>query len=167
MNTETAVDQTAAAWILKVLCTNPRWFDEIRHAGAESFEKEYHYIPLIDITQSSVRFDIRTLKDACYLLQENNHIDIWGDDFEPYGMLVQVSEEGVAAFENAYYGREKRNFARRAIGVFATLTTIVAIAIGINKTMLHKQSKNLYPDYIKTKTTDNMPKAVDYSKQYI
>jgi hypothetical protein len=168
MNTEAVISDThAAAWILKSLCTNSRWYDEIRHAGKDSFEKEYHYIPLIDITQASMRFNISTLKDACYLLQENNHVDIWGDDYEPYGMLVQVSEEGVAAFENSYYGKEKRGVLRKAIGVFATVTTIVAIAIGINKSMMHKQAKNMYPDYLKIKTTDNTPKSSENTKQYI
>src|ERR1700722_13683340 len=115
----------AAAWILKGLCTNRQWFDDIRHAGRQNFEREYHYIPLIDLAQSSARYDIRTLKDACYLLQQNNHIDIWGDDYEAYGMLVQVSELGVLAHEELYYGKENKSIVRRAIGVFATVTIII------------------------------------------
>jgi hypothetical protein len=92
MNTNTTHHvQDAAAWVLKSLSTNNNWFDEIRHAGHQNFEREYHYIPLYDLAQASIRFDISTLKDACYILKDNNHADIWGDDFEPYGMLVQIT----------------------------------------------------------------------------
>lgn len=153
MKTDPSVQvKHAAAWILKGLCTNHHWFDEIRHAGHENFEREYHYIPLIDLAQASTRFDIRTLKDACYLLQENNHVDIWGDDYEAYGMLVQVSESGVYAHESFHYGKENRSVLKRAIGVFATLSLIVAIAVGINKSFIHKHVKNPATAFNKAKT---------------
>src|SRR5579871_4660207 len=103
MNTNSSNQkQHASAWILKTLCTNRRWFDEVRLAGEENFERQYHYIPLIDIAQSSARYDIRVLRDACYELQKNNHLDIWGDDYEPYGMLVQVTQDGVDANEHLF-----------------------------------------------------------------
>jgi hypothetical protein len=156
--------QQAAAWILKSLCNNRQWFDEIRLAGYQDFERKYNYIPLFDLSQASDKYDIRILKDACYLLRENNHVDIWGDDYEPYGMLVQVSSQGVIASNELFYGRESRTIARKAVGVFATLTTIIAIAIGINKTLMHKQ-KNQAPEYNKTKTTtDILPKATAFLK---
>jgi hypothetical protein len=141
MNTEaTLQEKQAASWILKGLCTNRHWFDDIRHAGRENFEREYHYIPLIDLAQASARYDIRTLKNACYLLQTNHHIDIWGDDYEAYGMLVQVSPAGVNAHEELYYGKENKNIINRAIGVFTMLTIVIAIAVGLNKTLFHKHN---------------------------
>jgi hypothetical protein len=155
MNTDTITQsQDAAAWILKNLSTNRQWFDEIRHAGHDNFERDYHYIPLYDLAQACVRHDIRTLKDTCYMLKENNHIDIWGDDFEPYGMLVQISTEGVSAYKESYYAKSETSFSKKAIGIFATLTVIAALVIGINKTFVHKQDKNTTHDYNKTKTSE-------------
>jgi hypothetical protein len=154
MNTET-INQTqnAAAWLLKNLSTNRNWFDEIRHAGYDNFERDYHYIPLYDLSQISTKYDIATLKDACYMLKQNNHVDIWGDDFEPYGMLVQISASGLNACEESFYVRKENNKSKRAIGVFATLTLIIALAIGINKSFVHKQDKNQSHDINKAKTT--------------
>jgi 3',5'-cyclic AMP phosphodiesterase CpdA len=154
MNTET-VNQTqnAAAWLLKNLSTNRNWFDEIRHAGYDNFERDYHYIPLFDLCQLSPKYDIATLKDACYMLKQNNHVDIWGDDFEPYGMLVQISPSGLNACEESFYVQKEKSKSKRAIGVFATLTLIIALAIGINKTFVHKQDKSQVHDTSKAKTT--------------
>jgi hypothetical protein len=133
--------QYATAWILKALCTNRRWFDEIRQAGQENFERQYHYIPLIDIAQSSAKYDIKSLKEACYELQKNNHIDIWGDDYEPYGMLVQVTSDGVSANEELFYGKEAGSLVKRALNIFAVVTTLIVIALGINRTMFHKHAE--------------------------
>ncbi|MBS1915765.1 MAG: hypothetical protein JST87_05770 [Bacteroidetes bacterium] len=142
MNATTNQKQHASAWILKTLCTNRRWFDEMRLAGQQNFERQYHYIPLIDIAQSSARYDIRVLRDACYELQKNNHLDIWGDDYEPYGMLVQVTAEGVGANEQLFYGKEATSIMKRALNIFAVVTTIIVIAIGLNKTVFHKHVKS-------------------------
>src|ERR1700748_2217651 len=105
----------AAAWILKSLSTNIAWFDEIRLAGRKNFEKKYHYIPLIDISLTSQQYEITTLKDACYLLKENNDVDIYGDDFEPYGMLVQITDKGLGAFQDSNYPTGKKSFARKGL----------------------------------------------------
>jgi hypothetical protein len=95
----------AAAWILKSLSSNIAWFDEVRLAGRKNFEKKYHFIPLIDISLVCERYDINVLKDACYLLKHNEDVDIWGDDFEPFGMLVQISEKGLDSCRRSTYSR--------------------------------------------------------------
>ena len=153
MNTET-INQTqnAAAWLLKNLSTNRDWFDEIRHAGYENFERDYHFIPLLDLSLLSTKYDIATLKDACYMLKQNNHVDIWGDDFEPYGMLVQILPSGLNACEQSFYGDFGKSKSRKAIGVFATLTLLIALAIGINRTFVHKQDKSQSHDMSKAKS---------------
>ncbi|MES1223136.1 MAG: hypothetical protein ABUT20_47020 [Bacteroidota bacterium] len=136
--------QCASAWVLKALCSNRRWFDEIRLGGKDNFERQYHFIPLIDLAQSSARYDIRALRDACYQLQKNNHLEIWGDDYEPYGMLVQVTSEGVTANENLFYGKEAGSIIKRALNIFAVVTTLTIIAIGLNKAVFHINPKTLF-----------------------
>lgn len=153
--------QDAASWILKNLSTNRQWFDEIRHAGHDNFEREYHYIPLYDLAQLTIKYDIATLKDASYMLKNNNHVDIWGDDFEPYGMLVQITSEGIGACNDSFYGRNEKSISKKLVGIFATLTVIVALVIGFNKTLLHKQDKNAH-DYNKTKTTEAASKTTAF-----
>jgi hypothetical protein len=154
--------QDAASWILKNLSTNRQWFDEIRHAGHDNFEREYHYIPLYDLAQLTIKYDIATLKDACYLLKNNNHVDIWGDDFEPYGMLVQITSEGIGACRDFFYGKNEKSISKRAVGVFAMLTVIIALVIGFNKTLLHKQDKNSAHDYNKAKTSEAANKTTAF-----
>lgn len=154
--------QDAASWILKNLSTNRQWFDEIRHAGHDNFEREYHYIPLYDLAQLTVKYDIATLKDASYMLKNNNHIDIWGDDFEPYGMLVQITSEGLGASNDSFYGRNEKSISKKVVGIFATLTVIVALVIGFNKTSLHKQDKNTHDYNNKVKTSEATPKTTAF-----
>ena len=155
--------QHACAWILKSLYTNKQWFDEIRHAGYDSFERKYHYIPLYDLAQISTKHDIKTLMEACYQLKEYSHIDIWGDDFEPYGMLVQISSEGVTAMkDNFYESDDKSQVSRRAIGVFATLTVIAALVIGINKSFVRKQDKAAPSEYNKVKSAEIPAKSTAF-----
>src|SRR5277367_2228323 len=151
----------AAAWILKSLYTNIAWFDEIRLAGRKEFEKKFHYIPLIDISLTTERFDITTLKDACYLLKNNEDIDIWGDDFEPYGMLVQISEKGKASFREASYKTGQNNFLKKGLTAFAAVLILASLIFGVKKTLSSKQDKNISPSFNK-KTSEETPKATAY-----
>jgi hypothetical protein len=107
----------AAAWILKSLSSNIAWFDEIRLAGRKNFEKKYHFIPLIDISLVCERYDINVLKDACYLLKRNDDVDIWGDDFEPFGMLVQISEKGLDSGRRSSYARGQQSILRSLLAL--------------------------------------------------
>ncbi len=61
----------------------------------EGENTNYFYIPLIELARTSRKYDIRTLKDASYLLKDNQQIEIFGDDFEPYGMLVKILDAGL------------------------------------------------------------------------
>jgi hypothetical protein len=149
----------AAAWILKSLSTNIAWFDEIRLAGRKNFEKKYHYIPLIDISLTSQQYEITTLKDACYLLKENNDVDIYGDDFEPYGMLVQITDKGLGAFQDSNYPTGKKSFARKGLTMVAALVILASIVIGVKKTTSgDKQAKSSTPAYNK-KISEVTPKT--------
>jgi hypothetical protein len=148
----------AAAWILKSLSTNTAWFDEMRLAGRKSFERKYHYIPLIDISLVSENFDIATLKDACYLLKNNNDIDIYGDDFEPYGMLVQISEKGLVSCNDAIYSNGKKNILKKTLTAMAAVVILTTIIIGVKKTIwAPQQTKSSTPDYNK-KISEANPK---------
>lgn len=154
----------AAGWVLKSLYTNKKWFDEIRHAGQTHFERKYHHIPLYDLAQATDNYDIRTLMEACYLLRDKGQVDIWGDDFEPLGMLVQLCPEGELAYsQGAYENKAKKGLYKRAIGALATLTAIIMLVIGINKTIGHKQEKASGPDSNKTKTADIQAKTAAYA----
>jgi hypothetical protein len=151
----------AAAWILKSLYTNIAWFDEIRLAGRKEFEKKFHYIPLIDISLVTERFDITTLKDACYLLKNNEDVDIWGDDFEPYGMLVQISEKGKVSYKESSYKTGQNNFIKRGLTAFAALIILVSVIVGVKKTTGAKQDKSMSPTFNK-KISESTPKATAF-----
>jgi len=91
--------------------------------------------------------------EACYMLRDLGHVDIWGDDFEPLGMLVQLSQEGEIALKNGHYDKNSpKGISRKAIGALATLTAIIALVIGINKSTAHKTEKGTAPDSNKSKT---------------
>ncbi|HLX92712.1 MAG TPA: hypothetical protein VKR32_13570 [Puia sp.] len=152
----------AAAWILKSLSTNTAWFDEMRLAGRKDFEKKYHYIPLIDISLTSENFDIATLKDACYLLKENSDIDIYGDDFEPYGMLVQISDKGLSSCQESIYSGIKGALIKKGITVVAAIVILTSILVGVRKsTSSSQQAKNSIPTYNK-KISDLAPASTSY-----
>jgi hypothetical protein len=149
----------AAAWILRSLSTNTAWFDEMRLAGRKSFEKKYHYIPLIDISLVSEKFDIATLRDACYLLKNNNDVDIYGDDFEPFGMLVQISDKGLASCNEAVYANGQSNVLKRTLTAFAAVVILTTIIIGVKKTIwAPQQAKSSTPEYNK-KISEANPKT--------
>ncbi|HEX4374694.1 MAG TPA: hypothetical protein VHZ50_15430 [Puia sp.] len=149
----------AAAWVLRSLSTNTAWFDEMRLAGRRNFEKKYHYIPLIDISLVSENFDIATLKDACYLLKNNNDVDIYGDDFEPYGMLVQISEKGLESCNEAVYSSGKKNILKKTLTAFAAAVILATIIIGVKKTIwAPQQAKSSTPEYNK-KISEANPKT--------
>ncbi len=151
----------AASWILKSLYTNIAWFDEIRLAGRKEFEKKFHYIPLIDISLTTERFDITTLKDACYLLKNNEDIDIWGDDFEPYGMLVQISEKGKTSFQEASYPSGQNNLLKKGLTAVAALVILASVIIGVKKSLSIKQDKNISPSFNK-KISEETPKTTAF-----
>jgi hypothetical protein len=149
----------AAAWILKSLTTNTAWFDEMRLAGRRNFEKKYHYIPLIDISLVSENFEIATLRDACYLLKNNNDVDIYGDDFEPYGMLVQISDKGLTSHNDAIYASGKNNSFKKVLTVMAAAVILTSIIIGVKKTIwAPQQAKSSTPEYNK-KISEANPKT--------
>jgi hypothetical protein len=149
----------AAAWILKSLSTNTAWFDEMRLAGRKSFEKKYHYIPLIDISLVSENFDIATLRDACYLLKNNNDVDIYGDDFEPFGMLVQISDKGLVSRNEAVYASGQSNFLKKTLTAVAAAVILTTIIIGVKKTIwTPQQAKSSTPEYNK-KISEANPKT--------
>jgi len=151
----------AAAWILKSLYTNIAWFDEVRLAGRKEFERKFHYIPLIDISLITERFDITTLKDACYLLKNNEDIDIWGDDFEPFGMLIQISEKGKISYKESSYNNGQNNSIKKGVTVVAALVIIISVVVGIKKSSGIKQDKNISPSFNK-KIHDATPKATAF-----
>ncbi len=149
----------AAAWILKSLYTNTAWFDEVRLAGRKDFERKYHFIPLVDISLVSDIFDISELKDACYLLKENADVDIWGDDFEPYGMLVQLSDKGINSYQEERYESGESHMAKRGLKAATTLVILVAIIIGVRSFIGVKHDKSILPSYNKSKTEEVSPKV--------
>ena len=121
----------AAAWILRSLCKNSLWFDDsIERDGTD---RNYLYIPLFNIAESSKRYDLNTLKEACYFLRKNNHLNIWGDDFDPRAMLVQVSDEGIEAHKKSFYGNYYLTVAKRKIGAITGIAAAIAIVIGVGK----------------------------------
>jgi hypothetical protein len=149
----------AAAWVLKSLSTNTAWFDEMRLAGRKSFEKKYHHIPLIDISLDSENFDIATLRDACYLLKNNNDVDIYGDDFEPYGMLVQISDKGLVSCNEAVYASGQNNTLKKILTTVAAAVILTTIIIGVKKTIwAPQQAKSATPEYNK-KISEATPKT--------
>ena len=152
----------AAAWILKSLSTNIAWFDEIRLAGRKNFQKKYHHIPLIDISLTSETYEIAILKDACYLLKNNNDVDIYGDDFEPYGMLVQITEKGLNSFQDSAYQSGQNSFAKKGLTAVAALVILASIIVGVKKTTSSdKQAKSATPAYNK-KISEVTPKTTAY-----
>jgi len=164
MNTINQKDHVehAAAWILKSLSTNIAWFDEIRLAGRKEFQKKYHYIPLIDISLVSDAYEIATLKDACYLLKTNSDLDIYGDDFEPYGMLVQITDKGLNSFAESLYQSGQNNYAKKGLTAVAVLVILASIVIGVKKTSFsEKQAKSSVPTYNK-KISEVTPKTTAY-----
>jgi hypothetical protein len=123
--------QSAAAWILRSLCTNSLWFDETKEKKGSA--RNYLFIPLFNIAQSSGKYDLNTLKESCYLLQKNNHVTIWGDDFDPRAMLVQVSDEGITAYKKSFYGSYNLAVIKKGITAIAVAAAVVAIVIGIGR----------------------------------
>jgi hypothetical protein len=155
-------NEHAAAWILKSLHSNTAWFDEIRLAGRKNFERKYHFIPLVDISLVSEVFDISVLKDACYLLKENADIEIWGDDFEPFGMLVQITDKGIDSYQGAYYESGETSLAKKGLKAATTLVILAAIIIGVKSFISLRHDKNVVPTYNKSKAADSNPKATAY-----
>jgi hypothetical protein len=154
--------EQAASWILKSLYTNTAWFDEIRLAGRKNFERKYHYIPLIDISLISERFDISILKDACYLLKNNNDVDIWGDDFEPYGMLVQLSDKGINSYQESRYYSGPSSLVKKGLTGIAALIILTSVIVGIKKSSSGaKPDKKIAPAYNK-KISETIPKATAF-----
>jgi hypothetical protein len=149
----------AAAWVLKSLSSNTAWFDEIRLAGRKEFEKKYHYIPLIDISLVSEAFEIATLKDACYLLKNNNEIDIYGDDFEPYGMLVQISDKGLESNHQSVYASGKNNLLKKGLTVIAAVVILVSVVVGVKKTASGTQQAKSSSPVFNKKISEVTPKT--------
>jgi hypothetical protein len=155
--------ESAAAWILKSLHTNTGWFDEMRLAGRKNFERKYHYIPLIDISLQTHQFNITTLKDACYMLKENSDVDIWGDDFEPYGMLVQISDKGVESLQHSHYAKAAKISFRKGLTVLTAIVVLTGFIIGIKKSITSfANNKNAAPTYNKSKAIEITPKATAF-----
>ena len=122
MNTSSdKIRRQAAAWILKVLQNNEDW--QVREK--EDSIVNYYYVPLLEIAQNSKKYNISILKDATYLLMKNKHVDIWGDDYDPYGMLVKVLDEGIEAQKKSFYlYNGARSWLKRSLlslGIFAWL----------------------------------------------
>ena len=134
--------KNAAAWILKGLSTNDLWFDENNAKKKE--DKNYLFIPLFDIAFASKNYDFNTLKEACYLLSENGHVNIWGDDYDPRAMLVQISENGVEAYRDCYYGRYYQPFIKKAVTAIAAIGILFILVSGLNKFISEsRQHRNL------------------------
>jgi len=133
----------AASWILKSLCTNESWTEELR--GRKKTHKRYLYVPLFSIAGQSKRYDLNTLKETCYLLRKNRHVHIWGDDFDPRAMLVQVSAEGIEAHKKSLYGNYTLMLVRRNLAAATGIAAAVAIVIGMGRytaTMKHAVFQN-------------------------
>ena len=95
--------------------------------------KNYLFIPIFDIAQASRSYNLETVKDACYLLHQNNHVNIWGDDYDSRAMLVQLSEEGIRAHKQSFYGNDLESFFRKGLTYVAATVMLMALIIGINK----------------------------------
>jgi hypothetical protein len=147
----------AASWILKSLYTNDLWFDE---APNRKKDKNYLYIPLFDIAQESKKFDLITLKEACYFLQKNSHVNIWGDDFDSSAMLVQISEEGIEAYKKAFYGKSLSLPLKK---IFAAASVILVIIAITTKVQRYSASNRFYkyqpPTENKNRTTESLQKT--------
>jgi hypothetical protein len=121
----------AAAWILKSLCTNHLWLGE--SSREKKSDRNYMFIPLFNIAEASKRYDLNTLKETCYLLRKNNHINIWGDDFDPRAMLVQISDEGIKAYKKSLYGNYTLTVVKRKLTAITGIAAAIAIVIGVGK----------------------------------
>jgi hypothetical protein len=121
----------AAAWILKSLSTNHLWVDE--SSQEKKSGKNYMFIPLFNIAEASKRYDLNTLKETCYLLKKNNHVTIWGDDFDARAMLVQISDEGIRAHRKSLYGNYTLTVVKRKLTGIIGIAAAIAIVIGVGK----------------------------------
>jgi hypothetical protein len=130
-NYQEKLKRKAAAWILKSLCTNDLWFDENKRA--KSIHRNYLYIPLFDLAHCSKKYDLNTLKEGCYLLQKNNHLTIWGDDYDQRAMLIQISETGVEAYQKSLYNYYNSGLIKKGIAISAAIAVTAAIVIGVQK----------------------------------
>ena len=70
---------------------------------------------------------------------------IWGDDFDPRAMLVQVSAEGIEAHKKSLYGNYTLMLVRRNLAAATGIAAAVAIVIGMGRytaTMKHAVFQN-------------------------
>jgi hypothetical protein len=121
----------AAAWLLKSLYTNDLWFDE--RVKRKDAVRNYLYVPLFDIADTSRKYDLNTLKDTCYLLKQNSHLNIWGDDYDPRAMLVQISDEGIRAYRKSFYGGNVSAIIRKSLTAIAALAAVIAVLVSISR----------------------------------
>jgi hypothetical protein len=132
-----------AGWVLKSLYTNELWFDT--NPAKKNAPKNYLFIPLFDLAQTSTKYDIPTIKDACYLLNENGHINIWSDDYDSRAMLIQLSEEGAKAYKQFFYGHDIESVVKKSATAMAAAAMFLSIVVGINKYgSILKSTKNQY-----------------------
>ncbi len=124
-----AVKQSAANWILKTLSSKKDW------RAQNGPTTNYYYIPLIELARTSRKYDLRTLKDASYLLKDNAQIEIFGDDFEPYGMLIKILDAGLEV------QKQSIDFQNR-VGKWLKNRILPLIAIGIFSWVLFAGEKS-------------------------
>ncbi|MBS1948204.1 MAG: hypothetical protein JST47_10595 [Bacteroidetes bacterium] len=132
----------AAAKVLKILYTNELWFD--KPPSKKDGDRNYLFIPIFDIAQASKNYNLDTIKDACYLLHQNNHVNIWGEDHDARAMMVQLSDDGAKAHKQFFYGRNVGYFMKQGIALIAAMAMILFSVTGINKFTTSKSQKNQY-----------------------
>ncbi|HLK27953.1 MAG TPA: hypothetical protein VKT28_05185 [Puia sp.] len=133
--------RSAAAWILQSLCTNDLWFDE----SPRKQSRNYLFIPLFDIAHSSGKFELNTLKESCYLLHENGHLNIWGDEYDPRAMLIQITEDGVKAYKRSFYGRNYASIFKKSFAAITAIFILATVAMGMNKLMVQLNPPKYIP----------------------
>jgi len=138
-NYQEKLKKNAAAWILKSLYSNDLWQE---NTSRKKSRVRYLFIPLFDLAQASNRYDLNTLREACYMLQDNSHLTVWGDDYDSRAMLVQISEEGVEAYKKSFYASSRSLQIKKGFTAIVAATTVAAIVIGFSKHGGMKQQKS-------------------------
>jgi len=67
------------------------------------------------------------------MLRKNRHVKIWGDDFDPRAMMVQVSGEGIKAHKKSFYGNYTLTVVRRNLAAATGIAAAIAVVIGMGK----------------------------------
>ncbi len=138
-NYQEKLKKNAAAWILKSLYTNDLWYETTTRRNSP---KNYLFIPLFDLSQASTRYDLHTLREACYMLQDNSHLTVWGDDYDSRAMLVQISEEGTEAYKRSIYAPSNSLQLKKGFTAVVAATAVAAMVIGFSKHGGMKQQKS-------------------------